>query len=224
MGNLGPAWGLAKSGSLAPRLCPGLSNPAPLGLCRRIVAEKRIMPDRPIFGTCRRTRRIADGVLVSGRCRDFAAADSRPPNIVIIFTDDQGYGDVGCYGAKGFATPNLDRMAREGMRFTDFYVAQAVCSASRTALLTGCYPNRVGHRRAPGAQRPARNSRRRDDARPTVQIARLRHRRSSASGTWDIIRSSCRRGTASTNTSACPTRTTCGRSIRRPERTFPSCR
>jgi arylsulfatase A len=71
-------------------------------------------------------------------------AKKRLPNFVIIFTDDQGYGDVGCYGAKGFATPNLDRMAREGVRFTDFYVAQPVCSASRAALLTGCYPNRVG--------------------------------------------------------------------------------
>jgi arylsulfatase A-like enzyme len=71
------------------------------------------------------------------------AADS-PPNVVIIFTDDQGYADVGCFGAKGFTTPNLDRMAREGRRFTDFHVAQAVCSASRTALLTGCYPNRIG--------------------------------------------------------------------------------
>jgi arylsulfatase A-like enzyme len=68
----------------------------------------------------------------------------QPPNFVIIFTDDQGYGDVGCYGAKDFTTPNLDRMAREGVCFTDWYVAQAVCSASRTALLTGCYPNRLG--------------------------------------------------------------------------------
>src|SRR5689334_20635602 len=68
----------------------------------------------------------------------------RPPNIVIIFTDDQGYGDVGCYGARGFTTPNLDRLARDGVRFTDFYVAQPVCSSSRTALLTGCYPNRLG--------------------------------------------------------------------------------
>jgi arylsulfatase A len=73
-----------------------------------------------------------------------AADTTRPPNIVIIFTDDQGYGDVGCYGAQGFATPNLDRMARDGIRFTDFYVAQPVCSSSRTALLTGCYPNRLG--------------------------------------------------------------------------------
>src|SRR5215218_43563 len=66
------------------------------------------------------------------------------PNIVLIFCDDLGYGDLGCYGAKGYTTPNLDQMAKEGVRFTDFYVAQAVCSASRTALLTGCYPNRLG--------------------------------------------------------------------------------
>ncbi len=68
----------------------------------------------------------------------------RPPNIVIIYADDLGYGDLGCYGNRTIRTPNLDRMAKEGVRFTDFYVAQAVCSASRTALLTGCYPNRVG--------------------------------------------------------------------------------
>jgi arylsulfatase len=63
---------------------------------------------------------------------------------VIVFTDDQGYGDVGCFGAKGFTTPNLDQLAREGCRFTNFHVAQAVCSASRAGLLTGCYPNRIG--------------------------------------------------------------------------------
>lgn len=65
------------------------------------------------------------------------------PNFVIIFTDDQGYGDVGNFGATGFTTPNLDKMAHEGMRFTHFYSAQAVCSASRAGLLTGCYPNRI---------------------------------------------------------------------------------
>jgi arylsulfatase len=72
------------------------------------------------------------------------AATSRLPNIVIIFTDDQGYADVGVFGAKGFKTPNLDRMAAQGCKFTNFHVAQPVCSASRTALLTGCYPNRLG--------------------------------------------------------------------------------
>ncbi|MHC1762972.1 MAG: sulfatase [Verrucomicrobiia bacterium] len=73
------------------------------------------------------------------------AASSRPakPNIVLIFADDMGYGDLGCYGSKT-PTPNLDRLAAQGVRFTDFYVGQAVCSASRAALMTGCYPNRIG--------------------------------------------------------------------------------
>ena len=65
------------------------------------------------------------------------------PNIVLIFTDDQGYGDVGCFGAEGFKTPNLDRMADEGTRFTDFYVNCPVCSGSRAALMTGCHYPRV---------------------------------------------------------------------------------
>ncbi len=69
---------------------------------------------------------------------------SAAPNIVIILADDLGYGDVGCFGAEKIRTPNLDRLAREGMKFTDFSVAQAVCSASRAALLSGCYPNRIG--------------------------------------------------------------------------------
>jgi arylsulfatase A len=66
------------------------------------------------------------------------------PNLVIILTDDQGYADVGVFGAKGFRTPNLDRLAAEGCIFRNFHVAQPVCSASRAGLLTGCYPNRIG--------------------------------------------------------------------------------
>lgn len=66
------------------------------------------------------------------------------PNIVIVYTDDQGYADVGVFGAKGFKTPNLDRLAGEGRIFRNFHAAQPVCSASRAALLTGCYPNRIG--------------------------------------------------------------------------------
>ncbi|HUX57655.1 MAG TPA: sulfatase [Bacteroidales bacterium] len=81
----------------------------------------------------------------------FQAAGQKPetaltklPNIVLIFIDDMGYGDLGCFGATQYDTPNIDRLASAGMRFTNFYVAQAVSSASRAGLLTGCYSNRVG--------------------------------------------------------------------------------
>jgi arylsulfatase A len=72
-----------------------------------------------------------------------AEAAQQKPNIVIIFTDDQGYADVGCFGSVNIKTPNLDRMAGEGMRFTDFYVAAPVCTPSRAGLMTGCYPQRL---------------------------------------------------------------------------------
>ena len=67
-----------------------------------------------------------------------------PPNVVLIFMDDMGYGDLSCYGALDIHTPNLDKLASEGIRFTNFLSSQAVCSASRASLLTGCYANRVG--------------------------------------------------------------------------------
>ena len=68
----------------------------------------------------------------------------RTPNIILIFMDDLGYGDLSCYGAVDIHTPNIDKLAAEGIRFTNFMSAQAVCSASRAALMTGAYPNRVG--------------------------------------------------------------------------------
>ena len=66
------------------------------------------------------------------------------PNIILVNCDDLGYGDLGCYGSKNHGTPALDRMAAEGMRFTDFYMAAACCSPSRSAMMTGCYPQRIG--------------------------------------------------------------------------------
>ena len=71
-----------------------------------------------------------------------AAFATQKPNVIVILTDDLGYGDFGCYGAEDIATPHVDRMAREGMRFTLFYVNR-VCSPSLAALLTGCHAQRV---------------------------------------------------------------------------------
>lgn len=70
--------------------------------------------------------------------------ETRPPNVVLIFTDDQGYNDVGVFGAGDIKTPNLDQMAKDGLLLTNYYASQAVCSASRAGILTGCYPNRIG--------------------------------------------------------------------------------
>ncbi len=69
----------------------------------------------------------------------------KKPNIVFIFVDDQGYYDLGCYGATEVRTPRIDAMARAGTRFTDYYAAAPICSPSRAGLLTGCYPRRVGN-------------------------------------------------------------------------------
>ena len=72
------------------------------------------------------------------------AVEMPAPNVIIIYTDDQGYNDVGCFGSPDIETPYLDEMATEGVKMTSFYSPQAVCSASRAGLLTGCYPNRIG--------------------------------------------------------------------------------
>jgi arylsulfatase A len=74
---------------------------------------------------------------------DVLSAANEPPNFVVIYADDLGYNDLSCYGSELINTPRIDRMAAEGIRFTDFYSAAAVCTPSRAALLTGCYPPRV---------------------------------------------------------------------------------
>lgn len=73
-----------------------------------------------------------------------SSADKKPWNVVIIMFDDIGYGDMGCYGGQKLRTPNMDALAKEGMRFTDFYVTSPVCTPSRVSLLTGRYPKRAG--------------------------------------------------------------------------------
>jgi arylsulfatase A-like enzyme len=74
---------------------------------------------------------------------DTGSGPVEKPNFIIIFCDDLGYGDLGCFGSKVHRTPNLDRMAAEGMKFTSFYVTSSVCTPSRASLMTGCYPKRV---------------------------------------------------------------------------------
>ena len=88
--------------------------------------------------------------LLSGFC---LMGEPSKPNFVIIFTDDQGYQDLGCYGSPNIKTPCIDQMAKEGMRFTSFY-AQTVCGPSRTSLLTGCYPMRIERHRGDNGRIP----------------------------------------------------------------------
>jgi len=85
-------------------------------------------------------------LVLTGLTNLAAAAPSktaRPPNFVIFFCDNLGYGDVGCFGSKLHRTPHIDRLAAEGLKFTDFYVSSGVCTPSRSSIMTGCYPRRI---------------------------------------------------------------------------------
>lgn len=88
----------------------------------------------------------AAGSVLLGLDRLSAATSqpTRPPNVVVVFVDDEGWGDLSCFGNPTIKTPRLDRMAVEGVKFTEFYVASPACTPSRSALLTGCYPKRIG--------------------------------------------------------------------------------
>lgn len=111
------------------------------------------------------------------------SAGTTKPNIVVIFMDDMGYADVGCFGAQGYQTPNIDRLAKEGRKFTNFHVAQAVCSASRTALLTGCYPNRVGIH---GALGPNSKMGIHDDEMTLAEVVKQKGYATAAVGKWHL--------------------------------------
>ena len=88
----------------------------------------------------------------------FSQVDADQPNVILIFADDQGYGDLSCFGSETINTPHIDRLAKEGRKFTNFMVASPVCTPSRAALMTGCYPKRVGmhqhHCSAAGKRHP----------------------------------------------------------------------
>src|ERR1700746_1575604 len=83
-----------------------------------------------------------------------ASRPPRPPNIVFILADDLGYGDVGCYGQQRIQTPNIDRLAKEGLRFTDFYAGCTVLAASRWVLMTGYHTGHAHIRGNAGKERP----------------------------------------------------------------------
>ncbi len=105
------------------------------------------------------------------------------PNVVLIFMDDLGYGDLSCYGALQYKTPNLDRLASQGVRFTNFVSAQAVCSASRAGILTGCYPNRVG---ISGALMPDAKIGLNPDEETIPEVLKKRNYKTAAVGKWHL--------------------------------------
>lgn len=112
-----------------------------------------------------------------------AGVAQTPPNVVVIFIDDMGYADIGPFGATAYETPNLDRMAKEGMRFTDFLVPTAVCSASRAALLTGCYHRRIGIAGALGPRAKIGIS---DDEVTIAELCKQRGYATACYGKWHL--------------------------------------
>lgn len=116
-----------------------------------------------------------------------AAAPDSKPNFVIIFTDDQGYEDVGCFGSPDIRTPRLDAMAEEGMRFTSFY-AQPICGPSRAALMTGCYPMRVAERGHTKQVHPILHQ----DEITLAEVLKKRGYSTACFGKWDLAKHSQR--------------------------------
>ena len=111
----------------------------------RRIGRRRFLGAAAGVGAAYMFGRLGGRLLAETRARAASApAAQRPPSFVVILTDDLGYGDVGCYGASDIATPRIDRMAAEGVRFTSYYSVGQVCTPARAAMLTGCYPRRVG--------------------------------------------------------------------------------
>ena len=106
-----------------------------------------------------------------------------PPNVVVIFMDDMGYADINPFGGTKYKTPHLDRMATEGRKFTDFVVSSAVCSASRSALMTGCYHRRVG---ISGALGPKSNSGINPDELTIAELCKSKGYQTAIFGKWHL--------------------------------------
>ena len=114
-----------------------------------------------------------------------SVADDRPPNFVVIFTDDQGYQDLGCFGSPDIRTPRLDAMAKQGMKFTSFY-AQSVCGPSRAAIMTGCYPLRVAERGNIKNVHPILHS----DEITIAEVLKTKGYATACFGKWDLAKHS----------------------------------
>lgn len=152
---------------------------------------------------------IAIGLTSCGDKKTQPTVTERTPNIILIFTDDQGYQDVGVFGSPDIKTPNLDQMAADGLQLTHYYAAQAVCSASRAGILTGCYPNRIGIHNALGPD----NTHGINASETT--IAEMLKKKGmplpfTANGIWGTIKSFYPPDTVSTNGLGFHTRMICG--------------
>ena len=122
-------------------------------------------------------------MMVTQSIKGAAPDKNGSPNIILIYADDMGYGDLNSFGATQYQTPNFDKLASQGMRFTNFYVSCAVCSASRAALLTGCYANRVG---ISGALNPLAMVGLNPDEETIAEVLKKRNYKTAAIGKWHL--------------------------------------
>ena len=142
----------------------------------------------------------------------FIGKAEKPTNFIIIYLDDVGYGDIALTGAVGYSTPNLDKMAASGMFFSHYYSPQAVCSASRAGLLTGCYPNRVGFH---GALDHSAKTGINTDEETIAEVLKRRvmQLRHLENGIWDTINNFYPLTTGSMNILGFLIQTICGQTI-----------
>ncbi|MEO2067519.1 MAG: sulfatase-like hydrolase/transferase, partial [Flavobacteriaceae bacterium] len=122
-------------------------------------------------------------IMLCYNCSNNNAHKQADPNIVIVLLDDMGYGDIESFGAINYSTPNINRLADDGMLFTNFYSAQAVCSASRAGLLTGTYPNRIGIN---GALSPRSKTGLHSKEKTIAEILKEKNYKTAVIGKWHL--------------------------------------